>query len=80
MKDAELLGWISVVVLMSNYLLTNLKIFSPISNPKIFFAVQLLGASLMLVTALLLNFLPLIVMEGIVIAVNVFHLMKLFSK
>ncbi len=80
MKDAELIGWIAVAVLLSNHFLLSWKIFSPEKNLTTFFIIQFLGAVLMLFTALLLNFLPLIVLQGVIIATNIYRIAQLLMR
>ncbi len=80
MKDAELVGWLATAVLISNYLLLQINIISPVKSPKIFMLIQLFGSVLLLITALLLQFLPLIVLELVVIAINVFRLAQMLMR
>lgn len=80
MKDAELVGWLAATVLISNYLLLQINLISPAKSPKIFMLIQLLGSVLLLITALLLQFPPLIVLELVVIAINVFRLAQMLMR
>lgn len=80
MKDAELIGWIATAALISNYFLIQLNVISPAKSPRIFMLIQLVGSTLLLVTALLLQFLPLIVLQVVIIAINVFRLMQMLFR
>ncbi len=80
MKEAELVGWIAVAVVLTNTFLMSFNFLSPAKNIKLFMCVQLFGAGLLLATALLLNFLPLIVLEVVIIALNVFRLAQMVVK
>lgn len=80
MKDAELVGWLATAILISNYVLLQVNIISPDKSPKMFMLIQLFGSILLLITVLLLQFLPLIVLEVVVIAINVFRLMQMLMR
>lgn len=80
MKDAELVGWLATSILISNYILLQINIISPAKSPKLFMLIQLLGSVFLLITALLLQFLPLIVLELVIIAINVFRLMQMLMR
>ncbi len=80
MKDAELVGWLATSVLISNYILLQINIVSPVERPKMFMLIQLFGSILLLITVLLLQFLPLIVLEVVVVSINVFRLIQMLMK
>jgi len=80
MKDAELIGWIATAALISNYFLIQMNVISPAKSPRVFIVIQLVGSTLLLITALLLQFLPLIVLEVVIIAMNVFRFMQMLFR
>lgn len=80
MKDVDLIGWIATAALISNYFLIQMNVISPAKSPRIFMLIQLIGSTLLLVTALLLQFLPLIVLQVVIITINVFRLMQMLFR
>lgn len=80
MQEAELVGWIAVAVVLTNQMLMNTGLINLQKNLKLFMGLNLLGAVLLLITALLLNFMPFIVLEGVIIGIAVFRFIKEMLK
>ena len=80
MKEAELVGWIAVAVSLTNQFLINTGIINLQKKLTLFLGLNLISSVLLLVTAILLNFMPLIVLELVVIAMNVFRLLQTMFK
>lgn len=80
MKEAELVGWVAVAVVLANQVLMTSGFIDLQKNMKLFLGLNLLGAVLLLITALLLNFLPLIVLEGVIIAMSTFRFFQTLFK
>jgi hypothetical protein len=80
MKEAELAGWIAVAVSLTNQFLVNTGIINLQKSLKLFWGMNLLSNVLLLITALLLNFMPLIVLEIVVIVMNVFRFLQVMFR
>ena len=80
MKEVELVGWVAVAVVLANQILAQVGFLKNPKNIQIFMGLNLVGATLLFFTALMLNFMPLIVLESAIIALGMFRFLQALFK